>query len=478
MGNMSISRRNFIRASGAGVGLGFFYIPGIGRVEASPRSMQYTTDYYGRMCYNENPLGPSPNAIKAIQDNANMAHRYPDWYNVALERVIADFHDVSYQNVCVCAGAIAIMKLTAFAFLSEGDEIVVPYPSYKLMTGQAVKNGATIVQVPVNADYTVNLSAMSDAITDKTKMVYLINPSNPLPRIIPKTDLEAFIRAVPAGVVVVINECYYQYVHSPDYGSVIPLIKEDLPLIVINTFSKALGMAGARVGYSIASTDLTGAIAASQTYGTVTRTSHAAAEAALLDEDHLKKTIDLNDEAKDYLATEFDAMGLSYVPSEGNHMLFDTGTNNAASVVSQLDDKGYRVRGGNEWDMPRHIRVSTGLMEENRGFITALKEILSTKISSSTARKQFALSAVYPNPFRTSCKVKFSVKDNEKTIITIFSCTGRTIRTLINAPLRSGTHYATWDGKDTFGKPVAAGLYIIQLNQASSTALQRVRLIK
>lgn len=478
MGNIALSRRNFICASGMGAGLGYFFLPGIGRVQADPRSMRYPEDYYGRLCFNENPLGPSPKVIMTMMKNARMAHRYPDWFNADLEKIIADFHGVLPENVCVGPGAMGVIKLTAFALFSEGDEIIVPYPSYKLMTGQALQNGANVVQVPVNADYTVNLSAMMDAVTAKTKMVYFINPSNPLSRIVPKLDLEAFIRSLPQGVITVINECYYQYVHSCEYGSMIPLVKEGLPVIVINTFSKAYGLAGARIGYSLAPPELSGMIGASQIWGTVTRSSQAAAEAALKDIRHLKRTIWLNDEAKDYLYSEFDAMGLFYIPSEASYILFDTGTNDAYPVALKLMDKGYMVRPGDEWDMPSFMRISTGLMKENKGFIQALKEVLAEKGTSLTVKKSFALNKIHPNPFTSSCNIEFSVKDNEKTKITIFSSKGKAVRTIINTPLRSGKHTITWDGNDAFGNPVNAGTYTIQLNQTSSTARQKLEVIR
>ncbi len=456
-----LSRRQFINSAAAG--LSYLFIPGVGRVKADPGTLMGTDDYTGRLCYNENPLGPSSDAIIAMQDAADMAHRYPDWRSSNLESQIATYLGVQQGNICVGAGATGVIRLVADAFLNAGDEMITATPTYSQMATEAVANGATVVHVPVDVNYEIDLSAISQAITANTKMISLVNPNNPLATIIKKTDMDSFLGSLPSGIVVVVDEAYHYYVQSADYESCIPHIVAGLPVVVIRTFSKAHGLAGARIGYAVASSGYTAQIGSSQLWGTVSNVSQAAAAAALADTTHVTNTVTLNNDAKNYLKTGFTNLGLNYIPSETSFMMFDTGTT-ATTVAGQLASAGYQVRTG--WGMPQHIRVSTGLMVEIQGFISALSTIITgSGIIDKAPLKSFELSSVYPNPFNSSCKIKISTVTNEKVQLTIYDTLGRKIKTLLNETLNPGTHLIPWDGKDIFGKAVASGVYVFSLIQ-------------
>jgi len=438
--------------------------------------MRYRYSSTGRLCYNENPLGPSPDAIIAMQDASNMAHRYPDWFNSGLESQIATLHGLQQNNICVGAGATEVIRLVADAFLNPGDELITATPTYTQMANEAIANGATCVYVPVDANYVIDLQAISQAITPNTKMISLVNPNNPLATIIKKTDMDAFLSSLPSGIIVVVDEAYHYYVQSADYESCITHVAAGLPVIVIRTLSKAHGLAGARIGYAVASSGYTAQIGSSQLFGMVSNVSQAAAAAALADANHITNTVTLNNDAKNYLATGFTNLGLNYIPSETSFMMFDTGTT-ATSVASQLATAGYQVRTG--WGMPQHIRVSTGLMSEIQGFISALSNIISgSGIIDTVPPKSFELSSVYPNPFNSSCKIKISTVTHEKVHLTIYDTLGRKIKTLLNGTLTPGTHVIPWDGKDIFGKAVASGIYIFSLIQGELESSFRATVIK
>ncbi|UCE08336.1 MAG: aminotransferase class I/II-fold pyridoxal phosphate-dependent enzyme, partial [bacterium] len=249
--NSAISRRNFIKTSAAA--LSFVYLPGIGRVQAQPYAEAISGDYQGRLCYNENPLGPSPKALAAIQDTASLSHRYPDWYSGSLETRIAQYHGVNSNQVCAGAGATEVLRLIADAFLAPGDEMITATPTYFQMASETTANGATVVHVPVDENYVIDLRSILRATSPKTKLISLVNPNNPLGTVVNKANMETFIRSVPKGIVVVVDEAYHDYVHSTDYESCIRFMKEGLPVIVVRTFSKAYGLAGTRIGYSLAS---------------------------------------------------------------------------------------------------------------------------------------------------------------------------------------------------------------------------------
>lgn len=459
----AVSRREFIRSSATAMSL--VYLSGIGPVREEPFIVN--NDYTGRLCYNENPLGPSPQALAAIKKAASMAHRYPDWYSSTLESSIAEYHGLHQNNICAGTGATEVIRLIANAFLSPGEEMITATPTYFQMAYEATAKGATVLEVPVDERYVIDLQAISQAVGPKTKLISLVNPNNPLATIINKTDMEAFINELPAGIVVVVDEAYHHYVHCPDYESCIRFVEEGLPVIVVRTFSKAYGLAGARIGYSVASPDYTALISSSQLFGMVSNLGQAAAEAALNDTGHVTNTITLNDVAKNHLETGFNALGLEFIPSETNFMMFNTGTH-ADSIASQLASRGYQVRTG--WGMRQHIRISTGLIHEMHGFIEALEEILGLRAyrrirKSVEIPKTFGLNSVYPNPFNSQCKINITSCSEEKILLTIYDMLGRRVRCLVNYPLQPGTHTISWDGKDVLGNTVASGVYLVHLIQ-------------
>jgi histidinol-phosphate aminotransferase len=474
-GEMNLTRRRFLQASAAG--LTFMYLPGIGRLKASPFPMFDSKGESGRLCYNENPLGPSPLAQTAMQDAVPDANRYPDWFSSTLESDIAGYHGLDQGNICVGTGATEVIRLIADAFLTPGDEVVTAEPTYTQMANEAVENGAAAIYVPVDEYYQIDLDGILAAVTPRTTLISLVNPNNPLARCLDRIDMEAFMHAVPDGIVVVVDEAYHDYVGTASYESCIRYVTGGFPVIVVRTFSKAFGLAGARIGYSIASEEYTGQIGSSQLFGTVSNVSQAAATAALTDSQHVADTVSLNNQAKKILEEGFGTLGLHYIPSETNFMMFDTGTD-AAWVAAELLSRGYRVRTG--WGMPQHIRVSTGTLEEMTGFIAALDEILNQKRPAKGARRTytFGINGAYPNPFRSQCAVKITTSGNERVMLAVYDSSGRRVRTLLNEGMPSGVHSIGWDGKDVHGRRVASGIYIVNLVQGEFAKSTKVTLIR
>ncbi len=465
-----VTRRGFIQSA---VGVSFVHLPGIGRVHARPFAGG-TEDYYGRLCYNENPLGPSPLALAAMQDAASMAHRYPDWYSSSLEAQIAAHHSLQQGTICVGTGATEVIRLIADAFLGPGDEMVTATPTYSQMASEATANGATVVHVPVDENYVIDLAAVSQAISLSTRLVSLVNPNNPLGTIIRKSEMEAFLTSLPPGIVTVVDEAYHYYVQSPDYESCVRFVADGLPVVAVRTFSKAHGLAGARIGYSMASPNYTAEIASSQLFGMVSRSGQAAAEAALGDAEHIANTVALNEEAMGLLEAGFADLGLSYIESETNYVMFDTGTN-AAWVAAELASQGYQVRTG--WGMPQHIRVSSGTVAEMQGFLDALQAILGqTGAPERGTPAVFGLGHPRPNPFRSRCTMRVSTPGDERVTLTVHNPLGRKVRTLVNHPLKAGIHQIQWDGRDMRGERVVPGVYVVNLIQGEFAASTRVTL--
>jgi len=475
--NNGISRRGFLgTTAAAAAALSFVQIPGAGRVCAQPYRKAVTADYVGRLCYNENPLGPAPAALTAMQEACTLAHRYPDWFSGGLESRIAEYHGLSSANVCAGAGATEVIRLIADALLGPGDEVVTATPTYTQMGNEAVANGASVVHVPVDENHAIDLDAILAAVGPATTMVSLVNPNNPVATIVDKTVLESFAETLPDDVVVVVDEAYHDYVHSPDYESCIRYIHDGKPFIVVRTLSKAYGLAGSRVGYALGAPEYIGQIGSSQLFGTVSRPSQAAAEAALDDPAHVANTVVLNDQAKAMLEDGFTALGLDFIPSHTNFMMFDTG-GDAAAIKAELVDLGYQVRTG--WGMPQFIRVSTGLLSEMQGFLDALASIFMTGVNADPSLPHsLAIAATYPNPFNGSCKIKLTIPSDEPVSLTIYDLAGRKIRALIAGRLDAGARTVTWDGRDFAGRAVASGTYVLNLIQGEYAATSRVSFVK
>jgi histidinol-phosphate aminotransferase len=472
MEKYSVTRREFLKTSMAG--LSFMYLPGLGRVKAQPFGFTHYGETFGRLCYNENPIGPSPLALEAMQQAANQANRYPDWFSETLESHIASHHGLPANRICAGTGATEITRLVADAFLGPGDELILASPTYDQMAGEAAANGATVVNVPVDHNHVIDLEAILDAVGSDTKLVFLVNPNNPLATCFHRGDLEVFMNSLPGGVVVVVDEAYHHYVHSPEYESSIRYVSEGFPMIVIRTFSKVYGLAGARIGYSIASSGYTSMIASSQNIAMVSGLGHAAAIAALEDTQHVNDTVSLNDQAKEILYEGFEMLNLDYIPSEANFIMFNTGTS-ASTVAQMLASKGFQVRVG--WGMPQYIRVSTGTIEEMHRFIQALSECLRENIGND-GPPTFGLNDIYPNPFSMQCTIKISIFDNEKVRLAIYDAMGRKVQTLVNGVLKPGIHNITWDGRDVHGRKAASGVYIINLLQGEFATSGRVTLVR
>lgn len=469
-----VSRREFFKSASL---LSVMMLPGVGRVQARPFSpIDEPEDYAGRICYNENPLGPSPIGLEALRDEAALAHRYPNWLNTNVEAVLGDYHGLDTNQVCVGAGATEMIQKVADAFVGPGDEVITAYPSYTQIANQAISNGGTAVYVPLDENYDIDLTAILDAVTENTTLISLVNPNNPLGRIIRATDFASFMDQIPEGIVVSVDEAYFDYVNDTNYETVIPYIQEGKPVVVIRTFSKVFGLAGERIGYTLSSEEFTNQIESVQLFATVTRTSQAAAIASLGDTNHLNETLALNEEAKSILYTGFDNLGLSYIPSETSFMMVDIGVD-AQPVAEALSEAGYIIRHG--WDMPTYLRVSTGTIDEMNGFLETLGSLLETvSTQNNSAILTPGIKSIYPNPFNHRCTIRITIHEHEKASLVIYDTLGRKIQTLANTQLFPGHYEYKWDGKNAVGQNVASGMYILHLIQGEFASTQRLHLVK
>jgi histidinol-phosphate aminotransferase len=454
---------------------------------ASP-GKELLTDYIGRLCYNENPLGPSPLALEAIRDNAGMAHRYPDWYAESLQAVLASRYNLSSGHIICGAGATEILRLCAMALSQQGGNVVAPYPSYGQFPADAELFGSSARYVELDADYRVDLREVINKVDQDTTAVCITNPNNPTGAVVDPKELTDFVDNLPTHVVTVIDEAYLEYISSlltpwsfKSYPSAIDLVRSGKNVIVVKTFSKVYGLAGARIGYAVGPPAVISSMRANQIYATISRPSLEAAKASLDDGSHIMNTLKLAQDTKEYCFHQLDQMGLEYIPSQTSFFMVDVGRE-ADPVRVQLAQRGIYVRTG--WGMPKHLRVSTGTKQEMIDFIEALAEILGgirdplANVNDPDVPASFELYQAYPNPFNSSTNIRVLLPISAPLKLEIFDIQGRVVKTLVDRIMGAGEHSFVWNGTNRSGHSVSSGSYFYRLTSGDNVITKKMILLK
>ncbi len=327
-----------------------------------------------KLASNENPLGPSPRALDALRKSLDTIHFYPDSNNFYLKQKLISFLGIEDNQLLVGNGSDELLKLLVETFINRGDEVIFASPSFSEYEFTATIMGAKCIAVPL-IDFKHDLPAMADAITDKTKIIYLCNPNNPTGTAVSKAETDEFMTRVPEDVIVLFDEAYFEYVENPDFPNGLEYLKQGRNVIVSRTFSKIYGLAGLRIGYMVTTPDIVAAVERVTEPFNVNLLAQIAALAAIDDIDHVEASKKMNSAGKTYLYAEFEKMGLKYVPTEANFIFVDTGKD-CQEVFKKLMSKGVIVRTGDIFGYPTYIRVTIGNPGENKRFITTLQEIL------------------------------------------------------------------------------------------------------
>ena len=302
--------------------------------------------------------------------------RYPDANGFELKRALATRYKVPEACVTLGNGSNDILELVAHTLLTPGDEAIYSQYSFIVYALATQAVGATAVVTPA-LNHGHDLDAMARAITPRTKLIFIANPNNPTGTFLSAQAIEAFLVKVPANVIVVIDEAYNEYLAPELQFDSTAWLTRFPNLVVSRTFSKAYGLAGLRVGFALASVELTDLMNRVRQPFNVNSLAQAAAVAALADKDFLKRSAELNRQGLQLLEQAFDTMGLPYVKSYGNFVLVRVG--DAAGFNEKLLRAGVIVRPVAGYGLPEWLRVSIGLPEENRRFLDALQAILDGK---------------------------------------------------------------------------------------------------
>jgi histidinol-phosphate aminotransferase len=327
-----------------------------------------------KLASNENPYGPSPKVLKAIQVAARDINRYPDGSCYELRQMVAKRLKVSSDQLVFGCGSDEIIIMALRAFINEGDEVVMAKPSFLVYSIGATSVGAKLVQVPLKG-LRYDLAAMKKAVTQRTKIIFIANPDNPSGQYVTKAEVAEFLKGFPENVLVFFDEAYFELVTAEDYPDTIALLKSRKNIIVARTFSKIFGLAGLRIGYAVASVEVADLLNRAREPFNVTSIAQAAAVAALKDEAYYRKILKVIARERDVLCAGLEVLGLSY--SKGYTNFIQVRVPRASGeVVLALMKKGVIVRDMNAWGLQDYIRVTIGTPVENKRFLKVLKEIL------------------------------------------------------------------------------------------------------
>ncbi|NJD68345.1 MAG: histidinol-phosphate transaminase [Candidatus Methylomirabilota bacterium] len=327
--------------------------------------------------YNENPSGPSPLAVKAIQDLLHNINRYPDCQGLGLKARLAERLGLTPAHIALGNGSSELIDLCTRCFLGPGTEAIVGDPAFAFY-GRAVQAaGSERIAVPLKA-FCHDLQAMAERITPRTRIVFIGNPNNPTGSCVTPGGIDAFVEALPDGVIVVIDEAYREYLSSDLQPDTVRYVGEGRPVIALRSFSKIYGLSGLRIGYAIAPPGCIALLDKARQSFNVNALASAAASAALDDDAHLASSRRLNEAGKQNLYRVFEALGLHYVPTGANFILVDV-ERDGEQVVAALAEKRVAVCPLTRYGLPTSIRVTIGTPHENERFIAALREVLTTR---------------------------------------------------------------------------------------------------
>jgi len=337
-------------------------------------------DHIVKLASNENPSPPSEKVLAAIAKSTQSLFRYPDSNGFELKAALSERLGVEANQITLGNGSNDLLELIARAYIEPGKSSISSEYAFFIyqMVARACGGRAIITKAK---GWGHDLNAMVDAIVDDTRLVYIANPNNPTGTMLDEAALVDFLDKVPSNVIVVLDEAYYEYASfdAREQGIACPdgvaLLKYYPNLVVTRTFSKAYGLAGARVGYAISSPQISDILNRVRAPFNVNSMAFAAAQAALEDAAYLEQSCRINRVGKEQLEAGLQALGLSYIPSAGNFLAVEF-TTDTMVLYQRLLEQGVIVRPVANYDMPKHLRITVGLEQENIALLAALKKVL------------------------------------------------------------------------------------------------------
>ncbi|MGB9722210.1 MAG: histidinol-phosphate transaminase [bacterium] len=330
-----------------------------------------------KLASNENPLGTSPLAIEAMERTITESYLYPDDNCFYLRNVLAQRFLVNPEQIIVGNGSVEILLLTALAYLNPTDSAITSRGAFVWFKIAVSIAGAQLIEVPMK-NYTYDLKGILGVIKPNTKIIYIDNPNNPTGTMLTKDEIDDFFKQLPANILVIMDEAYYEYITDPNYPNSFKYFHEGKDILVLRTFSKIYGLAGVRLGYGFAKKEIIANLMKLRVSFNVNRISQAAGIAALNDFNHIEKGLNLNYAGKEFLYDAYKKLGLFYLPTYGNFIFVDFGMDSRI-IFEKLQKRGIITRTIKEYGFPNALRITIGTESQNRRLINTLAEILLRK---------------------------------------------------------------------------------------------------
>jgi histidinol-phosphate aminotransferase len=329
-----------------------------------------------KLASNEGPFGPFPAALEAMQASAPELNRYPDGGSFRLHEALASRHGVSFEEVCVGAGADGCIDLLSQAYLDPGDEVVCGWPSFPSYVIYGRKQGAEIRTIPLQ-DHRYDLDALLDAVSPRTKLVYICLPNNPTGTMNTADELDAYFERVPAHVLTVVDQAYFEYIDRPDYPDAVErYLKPGARAVVLRTFSKIYGLAGLRIGYAVAAAETCRTLAKVRRPFDIASPAQVAAVASIDAAEEVARRRRANADGLVRLEEVLRSRGMEPVPSVGNFLYAETG-GDAVELYELLLREGVVVRPLAGFGAPAAVRITVGLPDEIDLLAAALDRVLA-----------------------------------------------------------------------------------------------------
>lgn len=347
------------------------YIPGKA-IEEVKRELGL--DEIIRLASNENPFGPSPKAVQAMQLALQESQLYPEPTGRELREKLAGIYQLAPEQFLVANGGDNVITLIGTAYINPGDEVIYctpTFPAYRTIT--LLMEGIP-VEIPVTEDYTYDLDGILASINENTKLIFICNPNNPTGTIVEEDKLEAFLKQIPSHVIVVLDEAYVEFINREGYRTGIDFVKEGYPVIFIRTFSKLYGLAGTRIGYVAGNEEYIEAIRAVREPFAANRMAQAGAIAALDDIEYKQKSLQENKREAEMLIKELSALGFSVTETHANFLFVDV-KEDGMKLSDALMREGILIRPCAAWGLHTYVRITIGTAEQNKRLVNSLRKI-------------------------------------------------------------------------------------------------------
>ncbi len=340
---------------------------------------QYGLEDVIKLASNENPFGPSPRAVEAIQQAAARLNRYPPMGDEDLRAALAQAigRGLEPDNFVTGNGGCDVLSMLAASFLGPGNECIICRPTFPIYDITARRVGASVVYVDLDPEqFSYDIEAILAAVTDHTRLIYICSPNNPTGSSITAEQMETLVNHTPEHVLILADEVYHHFATTPDFPDTLAYVQAGKNIAILHSFSKAFGLAGLRLGYAIAPPEIARYLSRARESFHLSQLVIASGIAALQDDEHIDHTVKQTIAGRDWLYEQLSALDLQVWPSQANFILFRPAYP-PAQVSERLLQRGIIVRPMTQFYLPTHLRVTVGTEAENEQFIAALGEVLA-----------------------------------------------------------------------------------------------------